>query len=97
GLADMVVTHDPEFVIPAVVQQGEKPSSLKTIPNLYFMHKGKIVHTRHYLSGQGHRPAFMMTARGCQYHCLFCDRNVLWGGGVRHRSVVNVLKEIKEL
>jgi anaerobic magnesium-protoporphyrin IX monomethyl ester cyclase len=111
GLADMVVDNDPEFVIPAVLQEMQGASSLETIPNLSYRHQEKIIHTRKqsfhdldeipfispYLYSQGHRPAFTMTARGCQYHCVFCDRNVLWGGGVRNRNVVNVLQEIKEL
>jgi anaerobic magnesium-protoporphyrin IX monomethyl ester cyclase len=109
GLADIVVATDPEFVIPAVLQGDASP--WETIPNLSYMHEGKIFHTpKHsfhdldeipfispYLYSQGHRPAFTMTARGCQYHCVFCDRNVIWGGGVRNRSVANVLEEVKEL
>lgn len=111
GLADMVVSADPEFVIPAVLQAGDTPPFWETIPNLSYIHEGKVIHTRKhsflnldeapfvspYLYSQGHRPAFITTARGCQYHCVFCDRNVLWGGGVRNRSVDNVLQEIKEL
>jgi radical SAM superfamily enzyme YgiQ (UPF0313 family) len=111
GLADIVVTDDPEFVIPLVLHKGHKSVSLSAIPNLSYMHEGKVIHTpRHsfhdldeipfispYLYSQGHRPAVIMTARGCQYHCVYCDRNVLWGGKVRNRSVDNVLKEIKEL
>ena len=111
GLADLVVGDDPEFVIPAILQEMEGAASWETIPNLSYRHQGKIIHTRKhsfhdldeipfispYLYSHGHRPAFTMTARGCQYHCVFCDRNVLWGGGVRNRDVVNVLQEIKEL
>lgn len=111
GLADMVVAYDPEFVIPAVLRKGDKPPVLKNIPNLSFMHQRKVVHTRKhsfqeldkvpfigpYLYSQGHRPALVLSARGCQYHCVYCDRNALWGGGVRQRSVANVLAEIKEL
>ena len=111
GLADVVVTGDPEFVIPAVLREINNNASWKTIPNLSYLHEGEVLHTHKdsshdldaipfispYLCTQGHRPAVMMTARGCQYHCLFCDRNALWGGGVRQRSVDNVLREIKEL
>lgn len=111
GLADVVVSHDPEFVIPAVVQESNGVPALGAIPNLSYIHEGKFVHTvKHsfhdldeapfispYLYSQGHRPAYIMSARGCQYHCIFCDRNALWGGGVRNRSVDHVLKEIREL
>jgi radical SAM superfamily enzyme YgiQ (UPF0313 family) len=111
GLADIVVSNDPEFVIPAVLQKGEVTSILEGIPNLSYIHQGKIIHTQKhsfhdldeipfvspYLYSKGHRPALILTARGCQYHCVFCDRNVLWGGGVRNRSVDNVLSEIREL
>ncbi len=111
GLADIVVASDPEFVIPAVLQEGDGVPPLGTIPNLSYMREERVIHTRKhsfhdldeipfigpYLYRPGHRPALIMTARGCQYHCVFCDRNVLWGGGVRNRSVANVLSEIKEL
>jgi len=111
GLADIVIGADPEFVIPLILQKGDSATSLETIPNISFLQEGKIIHTRKdllnnldeipfigpYLASQGLRPALIMTARGCQYHCVFCDRNVLWGGGVRKRSVAHVLKEVKEL
>lgn len=111
GLADIVVTNDPEFAIPAILQKDKSMADLGTIPNLSYVSDGKIIHTSKdssrdldgipfagpYLYDQGHRPAILMTARGCQYHCVFCDRNVLWGGGVRNRSVENVLREIQEL
>ncbi len=111
GLADIVVEDDPEFVIPLLLQAPDGPASWEAIPNLSYKHDEKIVQTPKqsfhkldeipfispYLYSQGHRPAFIMTARGCQYHCVYCDRNVLWGGGVRHRSVDLVLQEIREL
>ena len=111
GLADVVVTSDPEFVIPALLQEGDGAVPWGTIPNLFYMHEGKVIHTRKhafpnldeipfispYLYTQGYRKTIIMTARGCQYHCVFCDRNVLWGGGVRNRSIANVLSEIREL
>lgn len=111
GFADVVVSSDPEFVIPLILQEGKASGPLSAIPNLSYMYEGKIVHTpQHsfhnldtipfigrYLYTQGHHVAAIMTARGCQYHCVYCDRNVLWGGGVRHRSVENVLQEISEL
>lgn len=111
GLADIVVSHDPEFVIPIILQKGDGAVPLEIIPNISYMHEGKIIHTQKhsfydldeipfispYFYSQRYRPAFLMTSRGCQYHCVYCDRNVLWGGKVRNRSVENVLKEIKEL
>ncbi len=111
GLADIVVSHDPEFVIPAILQAPQETASWKKIPNISFLEDGKVIHTpKHsnhdldqipfispYFHKQGFQPAFIMTARGCQYHCVYCDRNVLWGGKVRNRSVENVLQEIREL
>lgn len=110
GLADVVVSADPEFVIPLIVQQVKEDQSLSAIPNIYYRQEGKVVYTRKhsfpeldkipfvstFLHSNGHCP-IIMTARGCQYHCVFCDRNTLWGGGIRNRSVENVLSEIREL
>lgn len=111
GLADIVVSSDPEFVVPLILHEGNNLGALSMIPNISYRQEGKIVHTnKHsfhvldtvpfispYLYSQGHHVASIMTARGCQYHCVYCDRNVLWGGGVRNRSVLNVLQEISEL
>lgn len=111
GLADIVVSSDPEFVVPLILHEGNNLGALSIIPNISYRQEGKIVHTnKHsfhdldtipfispYLYSQGHHVASIMTARGCQYHCVYCDRNVLWGGGVRNRSVLNVLQEISEL
>jgi anaerobic magnesium-protoporphyrin IX monomethyl ester cyclase len=110
-LADIVVTHEPELAIPAILQKGEEVASLEAIPNLSYMHEGKVIYTRKhfhqnldnipfvspYLYQQGYRPAILLSARGCQDHCVFCDRNALWGGLVRNRSVDNVLQEIEDL
>ncbi len=111
GLADVVVENDPEFVMPEVIRKAMHVDLLSDIPNLIYMHKSKMVHTKKYsfpnldeipfagpyLYSQGLRPAHIVTARGCQYHCIYCDRNTHWGGGVRNRSVEHVLSEIKEL
>jgi anaerobic magnesium-protoporphyrin IX monomethyl ester cyclase len=111
GLADIVVGDDPEFVMPVVIRKVDDVDQLSDIPNLIYRHKGKTVHTRKhsfpdldeiplvgpYLYSQGLRPAHIITARGCQYHCIYCDRNAHWGGGVRNRSVENVLSEVREL
>jgi radical SAM superfamily enzyme YgiQ (UPF0313 family) len=110
-LADIIVSADAEFVIPSILSVGHDISSLSAIPNLSYIHNETVVTTaKHsfdqlddlpfigsFLYGQGDRPAHMMTSRGCQYHCVFCERNAMWGGGVRKRSVENVLNEIQEL
>lgn len=111
GLADIVVLADPEFVIPRILSKGCKIPLLLKIPNLAYIQEEKIIRTSQYsfsnldeipfvgplLYAQGDRPAYIMTARGCQYHCVFCERNAIWGGGVRQRSIKNVLNEIKYL
>lgn len=110
-LADVVVLADAEFVIPMILAQGDDSSKFAAIPNLAYLHNENIVSTpKHsfdeldkipfispYLYNVGERPAYMMTARGCQYHCVHCERNAMWGGGVRNRSVANVLDEVREL
>lgn len=42
---------------------------------------------------------FMLTSRGCQFHCRFCARygNIIKGYGVRKRSTDNIMKEIYEI
>lgn len=111
GLADIVVAADPEFVIPLIISAGDDIAAFSAIPNVSYLEQGKVIATARqsfhdldaipfvgpYLYGLGDRPAYMITARGCQYHCVFCERNAIWGGGVRDRSVENVLREIEEL
>lgn len=111
GLADIVVARDPEFVIPILLKDIDNLSSLANIPNLSYVHEGEIRHSDSYafenlddipfissfLCRRGHRRALIVTTRGCPHQCIYCDRNALWGGGVRKRSIENVLKEIEEL
>lgn len=110
-LADIVVSADAEFIIPLILSAGNEISCLSSIPNLSYIQNGEIVTTgKHsfnqlddlpfigpFLYKHGDRPAHLMASRGCQYHCVYCDRNVFWGGGVRRRSVANVLSEVREL
>ncbi len=39
----------------------------------------------------------VITARGCPYHCTFCEVAPLWGYHTEQRSVTNVVAEIKML
>ncbi|MGD2247736.1 MAG: radical SAM protein [Candidatus Methanofastidiosia archaeon] len=41
--------------------------------------------------------AGVVTARGCPYHCSFCEVASLWGYHTEHRSVDQVIKEITML
>ncbi|MFH1751773.1 MAG: radical SAM protein [archaeon] len=36
-------------------------------------------------------------ARGCPMNCVFCDNRVIWGKGVRTRSITNIIKELTML
>ncbi|MBF0510750.1 MAG: B12-binding domain-containing radical SAM protein [Candidatus Omnitrophica bacterium] len=106
-LADVVVLSDPEFVLPMLLHKGVCPK----VPNICYLKENTMVETSRRvfkdlddippigtcLYKQGHRPVSIMTSRGCRHHCVFCDRHVLWGQGVRARSIVHVLDEIKEL
>ena len=37
------------------------------------------------------------TSRGCPFQCAFCSQHVVWGGGVRYRSLDNTFAEIEHL
>ncbi|MFC1639500.1 B12-binding domain-containing radical SAM protein [Gemmatimonadota bacterium] len=39
-------------------------------------------------------PLAVLSARGCPYMCTFCDIPGIWSGGIRYRSVANVLQEL---
>lgn len=41
--------------------------------------------------------AGVITARGCPYHCSFCEVAPLWGYRTKQRSIPNVISEIKKL
>lgn len=42
-------------------------------------------------------PLAILSARGCPYTCTFCDIPGIWRGGIRYRSVPNVIQELEEL
>lgn len=35
--------------------------------------------------------------RGCPYNCAFCANHALWGGTIKHRPILEIIKEIKML
>jgi anaerobic magnesium-protoporphyrin IX monomethyl ester cyclase len=37
----------------------------------------------------------MITARGCPYHCAFCNSSAVWGQRMRFRSVASVVEEVE--
>lgn len=43
------------------------------------------------------RLASLATSRGCPFRCAFCSTRLLWGDGIRYRSVDDVISEIKWL
>lgn len=54
-----------------------------------------IPHPKRALVGYGHR-AYVHTARGCAYACVFCSAARFWGK-VRYASVDYILEELEEL
>jgi anaerobic magnesium-protoporphyrin IX monomethyl ester cyclase len=44
-----------------------------------------------------YRIHMMSTARGCPNHCTFCADRSFWHRKVRHRSVENVLQELRDI
>ena len=66
-------------------------------PNILSRDFDKNPFISRYFYEQGHRPAFILTSRGCAAHCTFCDRHVFTSWDVIDRSMDNVLSEIKEL
>ena len=48
---------------------------------------------------QGMAEYGMVTTRGCPFHCIYCkpSTDMIYGGGIRYRSAINVVNEIHEL
>lgn len=44
-----------------------------------------------------HGTPMIMTGRGCPYRCTFCSSHLMFGRGVRRRSVDSVIHEIRRL
>lgn len=42
-------------------------------------------------------PLAVLSARGCPYHCTFCDIPGIWSDGIRYRSVTSVMLELEQL
>ncbi len=39
----------------------------------------------------------LATSRGCPFKCAFCSTRLLWGDGIRYRSIAEIIAEIKQL
>ncbi len=84
-----------------------EPSRLEQIPGIAFgdgvvtqprppiARMDDVPHPKRALLGYGHR-AYLHTARGCSYACVFCSAARFWGK-VRYASVDYILEEIEEL
>ncbi len=46
---------------------------------------------------QQHNTALLLASRGCTYRCDFCASSNVWGRGIRHRSPLNVVNELKDV
>lgn len=77
-----IVYHDGDHVI-----RNPARSVMKTLDDL--------PHPRRSLTGYRDR-AYVYTARGCAYNCIFCSCSSHWGA-VRYSSPEYVIEEIKEL
>lgn len=57
--------------------------------------------SRHYamrtLDPEDTRIATMVGSRGCPYSCTFCNTTIFWGNRIRHRSVDDIVAEMKYL
>jgi anaerobic magnesium-protoporphyrin IX monomethyl ester cyclase len=65
--------------------------SIETLP---------IINRTYFVSGQNDKAlthADVISARGCPFHCTFCDCNHYWQKTHRTRGVNSVIKELKQL
>ncbi len=63
--------------------------------DLFYLNEGLDEYYSAKLFG-GKKSTSVMTSRGCPYSCSFCSSKKNWGG-IRQRSVENVVNELKEL
>ena len=49
---------------------------------------------RYFYELLGDRFTLLDTSRGCPFHCTFCAKDVMYGPGLRRRSLEHVLREI---
>ena len=56
------------------------------------------LYEHHYPYKGGNRSfTTFFTSRGCPFKCAFCSQHVIWGGGVRYRSMEDTFREIRHL
>ncbi len=73
----------------------ERIAALDTVPFPAYHHVDLDAYTSR--TGWERIPLAVLSSRGCPYECSFCDIPGLWSGGIRYRSVANVVDEIEFL
>jgi anaerobic magnesium-protoporphyrin IX monomethyl ester cyclase len=67
-----------------------------SIPDRDFLNPLYFREKRFFFADRVGREAYVLTARGCPYRCVFCSTAVLWQK-VRYHSVEHVCEEVNEL
>ena len=109
---DLVVRGEAEPVIEQIVTSHKKGFGFKDILSCSYKDSGKIVHKPmaplidinllpdipyHLFDSKIYDMGFIISSRGCPYNCAFCGAHSVHGRRARHRSVDNVIEELKLL
>lgn len=88
GIPNIVYKNDGKIVENAQIGLIENIDLLPTLNRKYFENQKETQSVTH---------VDIITARGCPFHCTFCDCNHYWKKTYRARSVKTVIEELKRL
>jgi radical SAM superfamily enzyme YgiQ (UPF0313 family) len=91
-----VAYHDNGNVLVTEKRDLIQPLDKIPIPDRDFLNPLYFREKRIFFTDKVGREAYVLTARGCPYRCVFCSTSVLWQK-VRYHTVEHVCEEVNEL
>lgn len=83
-----------------IIVHNQDRDLIRNIDQLPFPARDLILQEKfieRFAEGSGKRHAWVLSSRGCPFHCTFCASHQVWTRSWRFRSPENVVEEIKDL
>ncbi|MBF0100109.1 MAG: B12-binding domain-containing radical SAM protein [Desulfobacterales bacterium] len=110
---DIVVRGEAEMLLPKLYERIKERNDFTDLSNISFKRQGEIIHNQralvitdldslplfpyHRFTSPRYDIGFIVSSRGCPYHCIFCSNRITTGNQYRFRSHEYILEELELL
>ena len=110
---DIVVKGEGELVLPELYTKLKRGEDYSTVKNISYKVGDHIIHNDrspmivdldslpsfpyHLFSNPSYDLGFIVSSRGCPYHCIFCSNRITTGKKYRYKSPESTVEELENL